>query len=164
MNDLTVTQWAARWSIPARALEELVGCTWFPPNLSTDAPMYSEAGVQSRVRLEAAQKGVRLWRNNVGVLMDADGRPVRYGLANDSKALNQRVKSGDLIGWRPHLVVPADVGKLLAIFLSRECKPVDWKPPRSGEALEHYEAQQRWAQLVQRDGGDAAIVQGVGSL
>ncbi len=162
MNGLTVTQWAARWGIPAQALDELVGVTWAPA-AATDAT-YTEAGVQSRVRLEGAQKGVRLWRNNVGVLLDVDGRPVRYGLANDSKALNKRIKSADLIGWRPHLVMPADVGKLLAIFLSRECKPVDWKPPRSGAALEDYEAQQRWAQLVQRDGGDAAIVQGVGSL
>lgn len=161
---MTVTEWAARWGIQPRALEELTGCTWFPPALENVEQLRSEAGVQSRVRLEAAQKGVRLWRNNVGALKDVDGRPVRYGLANDSKALNERVKSGDLIGWRRHVVVPADIGRTLAVFVSRECKPPDWRPPRSGDELERFEAQQRWAQLVQRDGGDAQIVQGPGSL
>ena len=48
----------------------------------------SEAAVSNDVRLVAARAGTRLWRNNVGVLEDKTGRPVRSGLANDSKALN----------------------------------------------------------------------------
>lgn len=126
----------------------------------------SEAYVQSLVRLEAPGKGVRLWRNNVGVLLDANGRPVRYGLANDSRALNEQLKSGDLIGWRRRLITPADVGYVIAQFVSRECKPVGWRPAPPGESgrFRHEEAQRRWAELINADGGDACFVTGEGTL
>src|SRR5690242_17560516 len=84
------------------------------------APGYSEANVQSRVRLAAPARGFRLFRNNVGVLTDDRGVPVRYGLANDSKALNKALKSSDLIGWR-RLPITADmVGSVVAQFASFE--------------------------------------------
>lgn len=132
----------------------------------------SEAYVQSLVRLEAPGKGVKLWRNNVGVLLDANGRPVRYGLANDSRGLNQELKSGDLIGWRRRVITVADVvaagpgGLIIAEFVSRECKPVGWRPapPGDSERFRHEEAQRRWAALVNADGGDACFATGEGTL
>lgn len=130
----------------------------------TKAPPTSEAYVQSLVRLEAPAKGVRLWRNNVGVLFDVNGRPVRYGLANDSATLNRELKSGDLIGWRPVLVTPDMVGRVIAQFVSRECKPADWRPALSGERFEHEEAQRRWAKLINDAGGDACFATGEGTL
>ena len=128
--------------------------------------MTSEAYVQSLVRLEAPGKGVRLWRNNVGVLLDANGRPVRYGLANDSRKLNEDLKSGDLIGWRRRLITVADVGYVVAQFVSLECKPPDWRPapPGHSERFKHEEAQRRWAALINADGGDARFVTGEGVL
>lgn len=119
----------------------------------------SEALVQSRLRLEAAGTGVRLWRNNVGVLFDKTGRPVRYGLANDSKALNEKLKSGDLIGWRRRVITQADIGRTIAQFMSRECKPSDWTPapPTNVGKFAHEEAQRRWMQLINDDGGDAGF-------
>lgn len=120
----------------------------------------SEAAVQALVRLEAAGRGVMLWRNNVGVLLDATGRPVRYGLANDSKALNTALKSGDLIGWRAVTITPDMVGKTIAQFVSRECKPGDWK--YRGDA--HEKAQKAWTDIINRDGGDACFVTGLGTL
>src|ERR1700677_1701677 len=92
------------------------------PNMLRGAEATSESQVQSLVRLEAARKNIRLWRNNVGVLQDETGRPVRYWLANDSKALNEKIKSGDLVGWRPMLITPAMIGATVAQFVSRECK------------------------------------------
>lgn len=130
----------------------------------TKPPPTSEAYVQSLVRLEAPAKGVRLWRNNVGVLLDATGRPVRYGLANDSATLNRELKSGDLIGWRPVLITPDMVGRVIAQFVSRECKPADWRPALSGERWEHEEAQRRWAKLINDAGGDAGFATGEGTL
>lgn len=121
----------------------------------------SEARVQSLIRMEAAQKGRRLMRNNVGVLKDAAGRPVRYGLANDSKRVNELVKSADLIGWETMTITPDMVGQRIARFLSVECKAEGWKPnpndPRE-------KAQRAWADLVNSEGGRALIVSGPGAL
>ena len=56
----------------------------------------AESRVQSIARLAASELGWRVFRNNVGVLRDDRGVPVRFGLANDSKSLNEQIKSGDL--------------------------------------------------------------------
>jgi hypothetical protein len=120
----------------------------------------SEAAVQAKVRLEAAHKGLKLWRNNVGALLDSRGVPVRYGLANDSAILNKSIKSGDLIGWRPVLIGPEHVGSMIAQFVSRECKRPDWQ--YTGD--DHEKAQLRWAEAVVADGGDAAFCNSEGSL
>jgi hypothetical protein len=126
----------------------------------------SESRVQALVRLEAPEKGVRLWRNNVGVLVDLEGRPVRFGLANDTKALNEKLKSGDLIGWRKTLITPDMVGTYVAVFTSRECKPEDWMPapPTNVVRFAREEAQRQWARLVNDDGGDARFATGRGTL
>lgn len=120
--------------------------------------MKSEALVQSECRLLAPYVGLHLFRNNRGAFKDDTGRVVRYGLANDSKQLNKVVKSGDLIGWQLMRITPDMVGKTVPIFASVECKPEDWKPPRKGDALEDYEAQLAWAQLVLAAGGRALFV------
>lgn len=112
----------------------------------------SEALAQSIIRRDAHLHALKLFRNNVGVLKNEDGRPVRYGLANDSAALNRRIKSGDLIGWRRVLITPAHVGMTLAQFSSIECKPDGWTyNPRDP----HEVAQARWAELVNNEGGHA---------
>lgn len=120
----------------------------------------TESSVQAHVRLEAAKLGIPLWRNNVGVLLDARGVPVRFGLANDSPAVNARIKSADLIGIRPVLVTPEMVGTTLGVFVSREIKTAGWR--YTGTARE--QAQQRWIDLVRSYGGDADFATGPGSL
>jgi hypothetical protein len=122
--------------------------------------MTSEAYSQSQVRLEAPARGVTLWRNNVGVLTDLSGRPVRFGLANDSRQLNAALKSSDLIGWRPVLITPAHVGQTIAQFVSRECKAPGWK--YAGTDRER--AQKAWLDLVAAAGGDSAFATGPGTL
>ncbi|NBW08572.1 MAG: hypothetical protein EBR82_11155 [Caulobacteraceae bacterium] len=122
--------------------------------------MTSEAYAQSQVRLEAPTKGVTLWRNNVGVLTDVSGRPVRFGLANESRQINEALKSSDLIGWRPVLITPAHVGHTIAQFVSRECKAPGWK--YAGTDRER--AQKAWLDLVAAAGGDSAFATGPGTL
>ena len=156
----TIVSWAVRNQVGHGALAELgVILRIEPPTVPVPAGA-SEANVQSRVRLEAARKGVKLWRNNVGALLDSRGVPVRYGLANDSKQLNQMVKSGDLIGWRRVAITPEHVGSTLAQFISRECKRPEWK--YRGD--EHELAQLRWIEAVIADGGDAAFCTSEGTL
>jgi len=120
----------------------------------------SEAYAQSQVRLEAASLGVTLFRNNVGVLRDENGRPVRFGLANDSAGLNAVLKSSDLIGWRPVVITPDMIGTTLARFTCREIKAPGWTAPTN----DRERAQLRWIELVNTHGGDAAFATGPGSF
>ena len=157
-----IIQWAQRHNISLQALHELhaiFGLHGGDP-LPPEVKGVSEAAVQNAVRLEASRAGVRLWRNNVGSLIDARGVPVRYGLANDSKQLNEVVKSADLVGIRPVLITQAHVGSVIGQFVSRECKRVGWQ--YRGDAREL--AQLQWAQLIISAGGDAAFCTGVGTL
>jgi hypothetical protein len=117
----------------------------------------NEATVQAHVRLLAAREGWRLWRNNVGVLFDSRGVPVRYGLANDSAAVNKLVKSGDLIGLRSVVITPDMVGKVIAQFVSLECKSQEWQFS-PGDNRDR--AQKAWADLVNESGGYAKFTQG----
>jgi len=157
-----VYQWAARHGVSFQALAELQaifgmhGGHFLPPAVKGT----SEAAVQAAVRLEAARKGVRLFRNNVGALVDSRGVPVRYGLANESKQVNEVMKSGDLIGWRPVLIGQQHVGQVIGQFVSRECKHLTWH--YTGGDREP--AQLAWAQLVTAGGGDAAFCNGEGTL
>ena len=158
MLPLELRQWALRHHVGADALADLAAL--LGDGSLPSAGEGGESRVQSQVRLAAPAHGMRLWRNNVGVLRDANGRPVRYGLANDSKALNERLKSGDLIGWRRLLIGAHHVGTIVAQFVSFECKAADWR--YRGDT--HEEAQQRWAALVAADGGVGRFVTGPGDL
>lgn len=152
--------WAIRNGISYKAIDELLAIFGIPASDPTSsllaAAPHSEAFVQGIVRLEASRKGLKLWRNNVGALLDERGVPVRYGLANESKRLNEHIKSGDLIGWRPIEIG----GRRIAQFVSRECKRSDWQ--YSG--TEHEQAQLRWIEAVTVDGGDACFVNAEGTL
>ncbi len=157
-----VYQWAARHGVSMQALHELQAI--FGMHGGHDIPPAvkgtSEAAVQAAVRLEAARKGVRLFRNNVGALIDSRGVPVRYGLANESKQVNEVMKSADLIGWRPVVIGPQHVGQCLAQFVSREVKAVGWRYT----GADREPAQLAWAQLVTTGGGDASFCTGEGTL
>ena len=117
----------------------------------------TEDDVKKVILLKASKLGWRLWRNNVGVLKDERGVPIRFGLANTSKAVNGELKSGDLIGIRPVLITPDMVGKVIGQFVSRDCKESHWKyNPRDTRDV----AQGRWAALVNSLGGDAKVTVG----
>jgi len=155
-----LTAWAVRHGISAAAVADLLN-VFIPPAPvgAADTPT-SEGYVQSAVRLEAPYHDVWLHRNNVGVLEDKTGRPVRYGLANDSKQLNEVCKSGDLIGVRKVLITPPMVGSYIGQFVSRECKHASWTWTGSPRET----AQLNWALAVTRYGGDARFVTGSGSF
>jgi hypothetical protein len=114
----------------------------------------TEAEVQAQERLIASQQGMRWYRNNVGVAVDRSGRPIRYGLANDSKALNQAVKSSDLIGVRPILITPQHVGTVIGQFIGAECKRSDWRYMDTPEER----AQQAWHDIINGLGGYSKFI------
>lgn len=161
MNNLH--EWARRWNVPLemfRDLQMTLGTYTVP--LPAEAPEAgkSEAWAQSAVRLEASEKGIKLFRNNVGVLEDKTGRPVRYGLGNDSPKMNEVIKSADLIGVRPVVILPHHVGHTFGQFVSREIKAPNWQYTGGGREP----AQLAWANLINANGGDAAFATGPGSL
>lgn len=120
----------------------------------------SEAWAQSVVRLEASEKGIACFRNNVGALKDERGRLVRYGLANDSAQMNEVIKSHDLIMCRPLTIQPWHVGHVLGQFVAREIKAPGWQ--YTGQGREP--AQLAFANLINAKGGDAAFATGPGTL
>lgn len=144
---------------PLRALHELhmlLGLDY--PDDAPSSAAATEAGVQSRARLALSAQGGRAWRNNVGAV-DPNDPPdsfLRYGLANDSKQMNDVLKSSDLIGIKPVLVTPQHVGSTIGQFWARECKYPGWRYTAKGREP----AQLNFINLVNRLGGDAAFTNG----
>jgi len=119
-----------------------------------------ESEIQNKIKLEASQKKMRLWRNNNGVAFSKDGTPIRFGLANESKKVNEVLKSSDLIGIKPIVITQDMVGKTIGQFVCREVKNSEWK--YSGTKRE--QAQLNWINLINSLGGDAAFATSEGTL
>ena len=160
---MTLEQWAIKHHVSYEALNDLrymFGMISTDPEPQNHTPK-SEAAVQSNIRLEASRKGLRLFRNNVGVAFNDDGvRCLRYGLANDSEKLNSKVKSSDLIGIRKVLITPVMVGTIIGQFVARECKPELWEYTGTPREV----AQLAFLQLILSFGGDAGFANSEGTL
>lgn len=96
--------------------------------------MPSESAILASIRL-LSRGAVRLFRNNVGVLLTEDGRKVRVGLCNGSS---------DLIGWQTRVIG----GQRVAVFTAIEVK----RP--GGQVTDE---QQRFLQAVADAGGIAGV-------
>lgn len=100
----------------------------------------SETALLQEIRIDLGRvPGVRLFRNNVGLLRDQRGNPVRFGL---------HPGSGDLCGWRSITITPEMVGDTIACFASIEVKtPIGRVRPE----------QEHWAEAVLASGGMAGV-------
>ena len=111
-----------------------------------------ESGTTSHIRLDAAQCGVILLRNNSGGFYDETGRFIRYGLGSftdkDQKA------SSDYIGITPVFITPDMVGKVLGVFTAVEMKPSDWKFYQSDKRALY---QKNFHDIVKKSGGFAGF-------
>jgi len=141
-----IDEWAKKWGVPAEAVRELFED--YVPEAGTATAM-SEASVQMHLRLDAGYKGWRLWRNNVGAYMDGAGNFIRYGICNDTKRMNSTLKSSDLIGIRPRVIIAADVGSTIGQFVAIEVKHGRWQP----SGTERERAQANFLALIERLGG-----------
>ena len=157
---MNLTQWAIKWGIPDQALADLRERMVGPVDRPLEKTGGSEAAVQAEIRLEGAKLGFPLYRNNVGVLMNEQGTPVRFGLANDSKAVNKAIKSSDLIGCKPVLITSELVGHTIGQFVARETKARDWVYTGS----EREQAQLKFLNIILALGGDASFANGRGTL
>lgn len=112
--------------------------------------------VQQRTRLEFAKIGP-VWRNNVGVMTDDRGIPVRYGLANETAAMNKEIKSSDLICITPVTAYLQSLASWvrLGVFTALEVKPSGWvQKPSDERAI----AQAKFHAIVREAGGFAGFV------
>jgi len=148
-----LNEWAIKHGINAAALEELraiLGVEYKAVPADAGKPG-SEARVQSMLRCEASKRGARLWRNNSGAGYMQDGSFIRWGLMNESKQMNARIKSPDLIGVRLLLIEPWMSGCVLGQFVARECKPEGWQYT----GTDHEQAQYNAICLLTSLGADA---------
>jgi hypothetical protein len=126
-----------------------------------------EGVVQSEIEVDApVMCGGVLWRNNRGAANDpVSGRPVRYGLANTSKAMGDRIRTGDLVGPMPMLITPQHVGRTVGIFGMVEVKKADWQFGKcSGKKATHEQAQLRALTIVNSCGGFGIFANSVASV
>lgn len=105
--------------------------------------MTSEQTIQQQIRLQCSSGATRLFRNNTGVLLDRNGRPVQFGLAKGS---------ADLIGWTTRTITADMVGQRVAVFTSIEVKTA------TGRLRPE---QQQWLEAVQAAGGIAGVARSV---
>jgi hypothetical protein len=117
--------------------------TRFYLNLTLSIPMSSEQHIQQHIRLACSTGPVRLFRNNTGVLRDANGRPVQFGLCKGS---------ADLIGWTTRTITPDMVGQQVAVFTSIEVKTA------TGRLRPE---QRQWLEVVETAGGIAGVARSV---
>lgn len=158
MNNLFM--WAQKWGISTAAVKDLIDELGAgQPSINT-VPGTSEAAIQSQVRLEGSRNGCRLYRNNVGACQDSTGRHIRYGIANESKKMNEHIKSSDLIGIRPVKITEDMVGSTIGQFMAREIKAGGWQYA----GTDREQAQLRFLELICSLGGDACFANSVGSI
>ncbi len=108
ITSANMRSWAAKHGVSEAAVLELEAMTPAPAAVTAPGP--------DSARLAVDRWGGMLLRNNSGVAKTLDGRPVRYGLGNDSARLNEVFKSSDYIGIAPG-------GRFLAV----EWKPEGWR-------------------------------------
>lgn len=149
--------WASKWGVPSQAIEELKEL--YGINITNSGRNDTETTVSNMVKLEASQKGMRLWRNNVGAI-NTGGSFIRFGLANESSSINKKIKSADLIGIRPIKISQKHMGVTIGQFVSREIKSSQWRFTANEREL----AQLAWAELISSFGGDACFATSEGTL
>ena len=103
----------------------------------------SEQQIQQHIRITCSTGNTRLFRNNTGVLRDANGRPVSFGLCKGS---------GDLIGWTTRTITAEMVGQQVAVFTSIEVKTL------TGRLRPE---QKLWLAAVETAGGIAGVARSV---
>lgn len=116
-----------------------------------------ESAVTSHIRLDAAQQGVLLLRNNSGAFTDEYGNFVRYGLGSFNPEKDKKASS-DYIGITPIFITPEMIGRVLGVFTAVEMKPDNWKfLPSDKRAL----YQRNFHDIVKQNGGFAGFARNI---
>lgn len=157
---MKLVNWAYRHGVSRLAIDELFQIMGVGNDITSSVATGGESQVQDKVRLEATQKGCRIWRNNVGACKDETGRVIRYGLCNDSVVLNKRIKSSDLIGIRPVVITQEMIGHTIGQFLAREVKKPGWVY----KGTDREKAQLAFGEMIISLGGDFSFANDTGTI
>ena len=104
----------------------------------------TEKEIQYEIRKAISQyPNIRLWRNNVGSMIDKKGQMVTFGLCPGSS---------DLIGLESIVITPDMIGKTMARFLAIEVKS------EKGKASE---SQSKFLEMVRAMGGIGILARSV---
>lgn len=161
-----IREWGYQFQVPMVALIELErrmglhGTDGVTNEPDVYGMTHSEAYAQSQVVLEAPKFQCLLTRNNKGVLPDATGRSVRFGLFNENPERGKRIRSWDLVGFRKRLITPQMVGTIIGQFVGREIKEPGW----TFKGDEHESAQLKCTELALSYGCDVGFATGPGSF
>lgn len=146
-------EWAEQFRISPDAFHAL-NLLLMAPTISESSVGYeemSEQFVQNTLRTVAGSRmHTYLWRNNVGQAELPGGRQIRYGLCNESKQVNGKYKSSDLIGGTPMIITPAHVGMRVLVFTAIEVKKPTW---HAGEDKRRESGQLRFINAIRAAGG-----------
>jgi hypothetical protein len=116
-----------------------------------------ESKASQVVRLRATARGSRVFRNNSGVLFNQEGVPIRFGLGNESKKINQEMKTSDFIGWTQITITPEMIGKKVAVFTAIEAKALGFKVKKIYPKKSREHAQNKFITIVNNAGGIAGF-------
>lgn len=119
--------------------------------------MSPEEKANQDVRLRVTSWGMRMFRNNSGVLMNPNGVPVRFGLGNESKKINKVLKSPDLVGVYELEITPEMVGKKVAVFSGIEVKKKGFKEKENYNENSREFGQNNFIKLIKKFGGLAGF-------
>jgi hypothetical protein len=100
----------------------------------------TESTIQQQIRLSMSASGSKMFRNNQGSFRDANGRWIKFGIANPG--------GSDLIGWTPIEITPDMVGRTIAIFTA-----VEVKGPKTRTTPD----QVNFIERIRADGGIAGV-------
>lgn len=155
-----LNDWANRHAVTPAAMAELYLLMGFTPEVPELCQGKDESYVQSFLRLAGPPLGFNLARNNRGALPNERGVPIRFGLWNDTAALDKVCKSGDLVGYQSGWFRDYETAEpvKVAVFTMVECKHAGWPGFNPNDKREA--AQQRCLSMVLSAGGIAAFSTG----
>jgi hypothetical protein len=157
---MLLTDWLDKYNLPTQARRELIDILDHPQLTAQSQPGTKEASTAKAIRAAAAARGIKLFRNNVGVAVDNRGIPIRYGLANESKQMQEILKSSDFIGVVPIKITAGHLGKTIGQFVAIETKRGGWK--FTGTPRER--AQKRFLDLICAAGGAGIFASSIDDL
>lgn len=75
---------------------------------------HTEADIMRQIQIAVCESGARLFRNNVGLARQQDGRIIRFGMG---------VGSADLVGFTPKIINGNKIAVFTAIEVKHKGKP-----------------------------------------
>lgn len=162
-------QWMQKHPAAAADMAVMIGAVNWAPDKKSEGK--SETWAQQTARINITRQGAYSWRNNVGATKTkcTCGAKLccprcgklpgfyRWGLANDSATLNEKIKSSDLILGIPRIITPDMLYKKILQFGTAETKKPGWEFNKKDK---REVGQAAWMTIIREAGGYATFTTG----